>query len=98
MQYPMTDNWLIVTYSLVGFMLIVGAIAGKHDKNTRIMAVKEASTLNGHAISGVESGHDKHNTADNEVEISPELESRLKSPIPIGWLISNLSHHHPLTV
>ena len=60
MEYHLTDNWLIVTYTFVGWMLIVGAIAGKHDKNTRIMAVQE-------------------------VEISRELESRLKSSFPLGW-------------
>ena len=84
MEYPLTDNWLIVTYTFVGWMLIVGAIAGKHDKNTRIMAVNEATTLTGNALTVVENGQDKQ-PVDRGVEISPALESRLKSPIPIGW-------------
>ena len=79
MEYHLTDNWLIVTYTFVGWMLIVGAIAGKHDKNTRIMAVQEATTL-----TAVENGGDKQ-WVDEGVEISRELESRLKSSFPLGW-------------
>eukprot|EP01041_Mallomonas_annulata_P011314 gene11314-23672_t len=36
-------KWLIVTYAMVGWMLIVGAITGKHDRITREMAVAQGS-------------------------------------------------------
>lgn len=39
--HKLDEAWLAVTYALIGWMLLVGMIAGKHDKQTRIMAENE---------------------------------------------------------
>jgi uncharacterized membrane protein len=40
-EFNLKKPWLIVTYILVGWMLLIGAVAGKHDRLTRQMAESE---------------------------------------------------------
>lgn len=40
----LSERWLAVSYALVGYILVVGALAGRQDRKTRELAEKLATT------------------------------------------------------
>ena len=70
----LSSNWLIAVYVLVSYMLIVGMIAGKFDRQTREMA--EQVVANGSS----ESSNNIENNVSAVTPVQLELGNRLRDP------------------